>query len=473
MSDSDDLRGKSGISRRDMLLRSGAAAAGLALGGTALESIAGTGVADAKSAVTITVREHQALRVNFLKSVVPHFEAATSKAGHPIKVNVQEGDTNDSTFQQALVLDYAEGKGPDVTSFVQDYAPDLISAHRLARDTKYLNAWGAWHSQWYPIMRKDVTVHGQQYTIPREAKVMSLYYRHDVLTKAGISTAQPKNWADLIDRAEQIKKKTGLHANSANPGEGVLLFPAGSQWGGGTFDEGFIHLMLGTGSKLYDTKKGKWICKSPGLLAVFGFYQELAKKGLLPVDGLLAPNPWEPTKYVAFPDGKLTITTSGTWAWEFDWGPQGAAPISNIFHKVATWRFPPQKSGSPFVYAGLNWVWAIAGASHHVSEAMTFVEYMMSPKLLSADLALTGNVSPRADTKKYPPYSQKPYIYKAEKDFTTGRYFQPQSGQDSITTLLGQATDALITQQKSPQDAMNDFYNGAVQMLGSGKVEAA
>jgi multiple sugar transport system substrate-binding protein len=322
-------------------------------------------------------------------------------------------------------------------------------------------------------MRKDVTIHGQQYTIPREAAVLSLYYRHDILEKHGISRAQPKNWADLIDRAEQIKKKTGLHANSSNPGEGVLLFPAGSQWGGGTFDEGFIHLMLGTGSKLYDLKRGKWICKSPGLLSVFTFYETLANKQLIPVQGLLEPNPWQPTKYVAFPAGQLTITTSGTWAWEFDWGPHGQAPIKDIFHHVATWKFPPEKSGSPFVFAGLNWVWAIAATTKHHAEAMTFVEYMMGPKLLSQDLALTGNVSPRSDTKKYPPYSQKPYIYDAEKDFSTGRYFAPQEGQDAIVTLLGQATDALITQQKSPKDAMNDFYKGAIQMLGSGKVEAA
>lgn len=470
MDDSDARDELSPISRRELLIRGGQVAAGMAVGGTALELFGSTALA--ARTVTITVREHQQLRVNFLDSVVPKFERATKAAGRPIKVDVQVGATDDGTFLSALTIDYAAGHGPDVTSFGRDAVPDFIAAQRLARDTRALNAWRAWHTEWYPIMRKDVTVKGQQYTVPREAAVLSLYYRHDILKKHGISTAQPKSWADLIARAKQIKKKTGLYSGKGgNPGAGVLLFPAGSQWGGGTFDEGFIHLMLGTKSKLYDGRTGKWVCKSKGLLDVFTFYHTLAKEKLIPVEALLSPNPWQPTKYAAFPAGDLTVTTSGTWAWEFDWGPHGASPIPNIFRRVATWKFPTEHGGPPFVFAGLNWVWAIAANSAHKAEAMKFVEYMMGPRLLSQDLALTGNVSPRADAKKYPPYSGKPYIYHSEKDFATGKYFQPQTGQDKIVTLIGQATTDLITLSKSPQQALNDFYNGALQQLGPGRVE--
>ncbi len=471
MDQSDDRDDLTGLSRRELLVRGGQVAGGIAVGGTLFEGLASTALA--ASPVTITVREHQQLRVNYLKSIIPKFEAATRKAGKPIKVNLQVGPTDDGQFQSALTIDYAEGRGPDVTSFARNAAPDFIAAHRMANDTKALNAWRAWHTEWYPIMKKDVTVHGRQYTVPREASVLSLYYRHDILKKHGISTAQPKSWADLLHRANLIKKKTGLSSGKGgNPGAGVLLFPAGTQWGGGTFDEGFIHLMLGTKSKLYDTKTGKWVCKSKGLLDVFTFYHTLAKDKLIPVQALLSPNPWEPTKYAAFPAGDLTVTTSGTWAWEFDWGPHGAAPISNIFHKVATWEFPTEHGGSPFVFAGLGWVWAIAANSHHKAAAMTFIEYMMNPKVLSQGLSLIGNVSPRRDTKKFAPYSKKPYIYKTENDFTTGRYFQPEIGEDKIVQLVGTATTELITLQKSPKQALNDFYKGAIQLLGPGKVEA-
>ena len=72
--------------------------------------------------------------------------------------------------------------------------------------------------------------------MPREATIMQLWYRQDILKAKGISTDQPKSWQELLDRARQAKQAAG-----APP----LLFPAGKQWGGGTFGEGFIHLMLG------------------------------------------------------------------------------------------------------------------------------------------------------------------------------------------------------------------------------------
>jgi multiple sugar transport system substrate-binding protein len=472
MDTSDDRETQAGISRRELLVRGGQVAAGAAVGGTALELLGSSALA--AHTTTITVLEHQALRLQLMNKVVPHFEAAMKAAGTPIKVNVQAGPTNDTDFITKLTLDYSEGVGPDLTSYGSSFTPDFIAANYLKRLDRYVNSWGAWHSQVYPIMRKDSTLKGHVYYVPREAGVLSLYYRHDILKKHGISTAQPKSWNDLLNRARQIKKKTGLHAGAGgNPGAGVLLFPSGTEWGGGSFDEGFIHLMLGTKSKLYDARTNKWVCKSKGLLDVFTFYHTIAKEGLLPVPGLLTPNPWQPTKYKAFPAGELTITTSGTWAWEFDWGPHGAAPIPDIFHKVATWQFPTNHGGSPFVYAGPGWIWAIPRQDNAARQAAAFkfVEFMSSPRIVAQAVAQIGNVSIRKDAKRYAPYSSKPYIYNTEKDFATGKYFHPQTDQSKMVQLVDQATQDLITLSKSPQQALNDFYNGAISLLGAGKVE--
>jgi multiple sugar transport system substrate-binding protein len=472
MDTSDEKDELSGISRRDLLVRGGQVAAGIAVGGTVLDRFGSTALA-AKTE-TITVLEHQPLRLQLMKKVVPHFEALTKAAGKPIKVNVQAGPTDDGQFITKLTLDYAEGVGPDVTSYGVGNTPDFIAANYLKTIGRNVAGWHDWFSQFYPIVRNDATLKGHVYFVPREVGVLSLYYRHDILKAHGISTAQPKTWNDLLNRAREIKKKTGLHAGAGgNPGAGVLLFPAGTQWGGGSFEEGFIHLLLGTKSKLYDTRTNKWVCKSKGLLDVFTFYHTIAKEGLLPVPGLLAPNPWVPTKYKAFPAGDLTITTSGTWAWEFDWGPHGAAPIPDIFHKVATWQFPTNHGGHPFVYAGPGWVWAIPRRDNSARQAAAFrfVEFMMNPRIVSQAVAQIGNISPRKDAKLYPPYSKLPYLYNTEKELTTGQYFHPQTDQSKMYQLVGQATQNLITLAKSPQQALNDFYNGAISLLGAGKVE--
>lgn len=456
---SDHRDNPSHLSRRELLVRGGQVAAGVALGGTVLDAFGSTALA--AGPVTITVLEHQKLRLDLLKSVIPQFESQTAARRNPIKVKLQEGQTDDGAFLTKLTVDYAAGNGPDLTSFGSGSTPDYIAARFLADESRSVSRWRDWHTEFYPIVRKDATLNGHVYSVPREMGVLSLYYRHDILTKAGISTAQPKTWNDLLNRAREIKRKTGKFA---------LLFPAGTAWGGGTFDEGFIHLMLGTKSKLYDSHTKKWVVKSKGLLDVFTFYYTIAKEKLLPVQPLLAPMPWQPTKYDMFPHGNLVITTSGTWAWEFDWGSKGAAPIPDIFHKVATWKFPSE-DGHPFVYAGPGWVWAIARRSPRTAAAFEFVKFMMSPRVVAKGVAQIGNVSPRRDAKHYAPYSQKPYLYKTEATYTTGKYFHPQPDQSKIVQLVGQATEDLITLRKSPQQALNDFANHAVSLLGSSHVE--
>jgi multiple sugar transport system substrate-binding protein len=77
--------------------------------------------------------------------------------------------------------------------------------------------------------------------MPRHGTVIEFFIRKDILDENGISTDQPNSWQELIDRLTQLHAKTKLPA---------ITIPAGKTWGGGTFDEGFIHIFNGTGGKL-------------------------------------------------------------------------------------------------------------------------------------------------------------------------------------------------------------------------------
>jgi ABC-type glycerol-3-phosphate transport system substrate-binding protein len=109
------------LSRRDLLLQGGIRGAGLGAGGILLPHIipaqaASSGKAGAHP-VTITVREHQQLRLRLLKDEIPRFEAAMADRGTPIKVRLQVGPTSDNDFLTQLTVAYTAGVGPDVTSF--------------------------------------------------------------------------------------------------------------------------------------------------------------------------------------------------------------------------------------------------------------------------------------------------------------------------------------------------------------------
>ena len=454
------------ISRRDVLVKGAVAGAGLAAGGALITEAGPTQAhADVRvgaSPVSITVLEHQEINVKLMKRQIPRFEAAMAAKGTPITVNLQVGPTPDNDFQTQLTVAYAAGNGPDVASFAVSWTPDYILANFLKDITPYVRAWPDWSRYWYPSIRNASMVNGKLYYLPRDGTVFSLFYRKDILDAHGIPTAQPKTWDDLLNVAREIKKKTGKFA---------FCFPAGVQWGGGTFDEGFIHLMLGSGSPIYDEAKRKWVVKSPGLLRVFQFYATAAKEGLLPVKWLLSPNPWVPIKYKGFVNGDVLMTTSGSWAWEFDWGAQGAAPIPDIFNKVATWQFPAV-NGKPFTTGGIGWSWAIANRSTQPQAAFEFIKFMSSGAGLADHLISSGAVSPRTDlATTQPSYGKLKFLVDSERTLTTARTFIPRPGEAKVQQFIAEATQSLITGSASPDSAMSTFASKVTDGLGAGMVE--
>lgn len=412
--------------------------------------------------VTLTVLEHQQLRADVLKKLLPQFEAAMAAQGKNIKVNLVENILPDDQFKTKLTLDYSTGNAPDVTSYPGSWTPDFAAAGYLLDLTSRLNAWTDWQQYFYKVIRdRSVQADGKVYSMPRGANTMELFYRKDVLQKYGISTDQPTSWADLIDRMVALKAKTG---------QPPILFPAGTSWGGGTFDEGFIHVFLGTGGQLYNDATGKWVVKSQALTDAFGFYATLTKDGLLPVQALLNPNPWQPTKYVAFPAGDLAVTTQGTWGWTYDWGPNGAKPIPDIFNKVATWAFPSQ-SGPPFVWAAENWMWTISAKTQYPDEAFALLQWLNSGQALAEDVVAVGSASPRDDIQSLAPYSQAQYLIDAEKQLAVGKTFLPRPGIDKIQQAVGKATEDIISGKMTGAQAAAEFTKMATDLLGADKVE--
>lgn len=456
-----------GLRRRDLLIGAGI---GMGLAAGRLLPSEGRSVlaADEPShaahpaPVTITVLEHQPTRLALLRRDIPRFEREMAGRGRPIKVRLQVGPTDDTAFLSGLTAAYANATGPDVTSFPVSWTPEYILSGSLRDISAEVQSWTDWTRYWYPLIRRATEFNGHIYYLPREATVYSLFYRKDILAAHGISTAQPHTWDDLLARAREIKRKTHAYA---------LNVPAGVQWGPGTFDEGFIHLMLGSGSPLYNDTTRRWVVKSHGLRRVLSFYATAAREGLLPVGWLNMANPWVPTKYRAFPRGELLITTGGSWAWEFDWGAAGQAPIPRLFDKVATWRFP-SVDGKPFTTGGVGWAWVIGGHSAHATAAWEFVKFMTSGEALADTLVAVGAVAPRTDiAARQPEYGRLPFLVAAERTLNSSRSFTPRSGEAAIQQYIGTATQSLITGAATPDQAMAAFAAGVTRVLGPYLVE--
>jgi multiple sugar transport system substrate-binding protein len=412
--------------------------------------------------VELTLEDHQKPRVELLRKLLPKFEQAMTAQGKQIKVKLVEGPAEDGAFKSKLTLDYNSGNAPDVTSIGAADASSFAASGYLLDLTDRLNSWPDWQHFYKRLRDEAVQPDGKVYYVPREATIMQLWYRQDILKAKGISTEQPKSWQELLERARQAKQAVGSPP---------ILFPAGKQWGGGTFGEGFIHLMLGTGSQLYDTQQKKWIVRSPGLTATLKFYEQLTTEGLLPVQPLLNPEPWVQPKYKDFPAGKLLIETCGTWCWSFDYGQAGAAPIKDITRKVATWNFPTQNGdGEPFAYGATGWAWSVTEKTKHPDEAFELVKWLAGGEAIAQNAVTIGAAAPRDDLGGVKPYSDQPQLLLAEKQLANARSFPPPEGIDKIQQVVADATEAVISKRMTGDQAAAMLADKAKQLLGPDKI---
>lgn len=411
--------------------------------------------------VQLTLTDHQPPRVNLLRELLPAFEEEMQAQGKNITVRLQEAPAPDDQFATKMTLDFNSGNAPDVTSSGYTAAVDWANSGFLLDVTDRLAQWSDWE-RFYERLRQNITTaDGKVFTVPREASVSQLFYRKDVLEEQGVSTEQPADWQDLLARMQQTTEAIGSPA---------LLIPAGEAWGGGTFFEGFIHLMLATKSPLYDYDQQKWIVRSPGLRQVLDYYEAMTTAGVLPVDQLLNPEPWVPTKYEAFPAGELAATTCGTWCWIFDWGEEGAAPIDGLFEKVATWEFPMFSGEDTFVTGDTGWVWMISADTEHPEEAWELVKWLSQGEPMARNLVTVGAAAPRDDLGEVEPYASMDFLKDAEQRLVRARSFIPPPGTDKMVQAVGEATEQIITGEMTGEAAADHVAQRATELLGAEQV---
>ncbi|MFG1607927.1 ABC transporter substrate-binding protein [Actinoplanes sp. NPDC049265] len=413
--------------------------------------------------VTISVMEFQQTRIDAVGKLIPGFEAEMKKQGKDIKVKLVADVLTDDQFKTKVTQQLIAKQAPDLIDIGDSLVPGWAGAGYLAPLDDYLKDWDGWNHYYPQIKKAMVRQDGKIYALAHETGVQNLFYRKDQLTEFGVDTAQPATWNDLIARLEQIKQRTG-----GNP----IVIPAGTAWGGSTWTEGFQPILGGTDKNYYSLQTGKWDLKSPGFRAVFDLYYTMYSKGLLPVQDLENPNPWEPTKYVKFPAGKIQVSAQGTSGWKFDWGPDGKAPIKGLNEKVDTWQYPGLRGGdSPFGWSGLGFGYGIPVSSSHKDAAMLLAEYLSTGKPLADQLVSSGAASPRDDLAGVKPYADEPKLLQAGKDLATSVYVPTGDGSEQVAQAVAAATELIINGKANGAQAYDAFLKNATDLLGPNLVK--
>ncbi len=413
----------------------------------------------AAQATTIRIAEHRPARIDALNKVVPDIEKK-----YNVHIEVVEYPAPEKDYLTKLLTELRAGNAPDIfTAPHGSDVADMVAAGYLAPITTELKAWDG-YSQLFDVGKAMATSKdGQIYVLPSMLNVQQIYYRRDILEKAGISTEQPKTWAELLDRAKEVKAKTGAYG---------LLFPAGITWGDGAFVEGFRLLLVGTSTPQIATGDGKLNLTGPGIKDALGFYADLINGDLMPIQPLLEPEPWVAPKYEMFPAGKLVATTGGSWGYIYDWGPQSKNPIPNVTEVVGTWEVPGKTTGQ-YVLVDLESPWAVSSKSPNVGLAKKVMLELGSVKADVAYAQNLGNIPDRADAGADPEFQKLTPLVPILADMKsgTGTYLKTAEGFSAVAEGVSRATEALLRKQTDAAGAQKILVDYVKEVLGDDAVK--
>ncbi len=288
---------------------------------------------------------------------------------------------------------------------------------------------------------------GRLYAVPDYSNADLLYYRKDILAKAG--KQPPRTWAQLEQLAETVAPKYGLYgyAGTFAPYEGLTVnFAAAVQSAGGS-------ILSPEGTKV--------TVDSPQALRGLEFLVDGFRRGWIPKVALTYE---EESSQAAFEAGKFLFLDN--------WPDVYAAlsvpgPQNKVYGKVGVAPLPgPDGMGSSSL-GGANL--AISAFSQHQQTALDFIKYMTDP----------ANEKQMLEQGSFPPvwtqlYTDKslwrsyPYLPVLEQAINSAQPRPAITNYDQASLAISSAVYEALTRQKQPQQALAEMAGQLAQIIRDG-----
>lgn len=319
------FRRKVGVQR----LAAGAAAMALVTGAAVCSGI--TSSAYASSKITISVA--YAANTTFDTTPLGYTWWTTVKKEYEQKypnvtVKLVPVDGGEPDFLTKLALLYhTASTAPTIAQFPSTEIALYASTDYLMPLNKFLSG-SSWFAQYPTVIKNEGNIGGKIYAVSAGENNNGIYYDKAILQKAGIALPwQPKNWQDIITAAQAIKK--------AEPNVIPLWLNAGTAAGPNGAGYGILNLLAGSSTPTIQTKSGKMVVSSPGLLEALDFYHTVFADGLgAPTSQLFSPNNAPNIPSTDFAKGTLGIAVSanfigGNWTKQvsFPYWPQASTAM--------------------------------------------------------------------------------------------------------------------------------------------------
>jgi multiple sugar transport system substrate-binding protein len=409
------------------------------------------------SAATIRIAEHQQPRIDALNRIIPSIEKQLG-----VTIEVVEYPAPEKDYLSKILTELGAGNAPDLfTANFDSDVPDMVSAGYLAPITAEVKAWEGYDKLFDVAKRLSTSVDGQIYALDSMLLVQQLYFRRDLLAKAGISIAQPASWKDLLDRAREIKAKTGKYG---------LLLPAGISWGAAVFNEGFALFVPGSRTPQIANEDGTLNLEGEGVRDIFRLYKTLIDEDLMPIKPLLGPEPWTIPKYIMFPAGELMATTCGTWCYIYDWGRASKNPVPDVTKNVGTWAVPGMDGGSSVTISGSS-PWAVNAKSAQLDVAKKVLLALCSVDAMVAYAKEVGNIPARKDAADSKEFQALTELVPVLDNVQNGTFLRSVPGYTVVSEGVARATEALLRKQTDAAGAQAILVNYVKDLHGEDGVK--
>ena len=288
---------------------------------------------------------------------------------------------------------------------------------------------------------------GRLYAVPDYSNADLLYYRKDILAKAGHQP--PRTWAQLRQLARTVAPRYGLYgyAGTFAPYEGLTVnFAAAVQSAGGS-------ILSPEGTKV--------TVDSAQSLQGLEFLVNGFKQGWIPKVALTYE---EESSQDAFAAGKFLFLDN--------WPDVYAAlsvpgPQNKVYGKFGVAALPGPDGMGSSALGGANL--AISAYSQHQRTALDFIKYMTN--LDNERQMLEQGSFPPVWTKLYTDKSlirSHPYLPVLEQAINSAQPRPAITNYDQASLAISSAVYEALTQQKQPQQALTEMAGQLTQIIRDG-----
>jgi multiple sugar transport system substrate-binding protein len=293
---------------------------------------------------------------------------------HPnIRVRVQQIPW--SAAHEKLLTAFVGNASPDVVQMGNTWIPEFVAVHALEPLDSLLRQSAALDStRYFPGIWRTNVIDDSTYGIPWYVDTRLVFYRKDILARAGYPTF-PTTWADWILAMRAVKKLVG-------PDRYAIYLPT-NEWNQPAI------FGLQSGSPLLKDHFSYGAFSDPAFRRAFDFYTSIYRDSLAPVKGLNDVA----NAYQEFERGYFSMWITGPW----NLGEFARRLPDSMQTSWATAPVPgPDGAASGVSLAGGSSL-AIFRSSKHKKEAWALVEFLSRPEQQRKFYGLTGDLPARMD----------------------------------------------------------------------------